>query len=326
MEKTRDAELKPHAGKGWKSWSTRKKFLVVSLILLVVAAGIGIGIGVGLGTRHKSGEESEGSNPGNTTTSGNTTAKWQPKVNSTWQIELITKFNDSSINVTFANGTLGLVDVYDIDLFYTDTETISKIQALGRKVICYFSAGSFENWRPDKDKFAPSDLGETLEGWPNEKWLNISSANVRAIMISRLDIAANKSCDGVDPDNVDGYDNENGLGLTQQNSIDYVNFLADAAHSRGMSIGLKNAGSIIPSVIGQMQWSVNEQCAQLNECSTYDAFINAGKPVFHIEYPKNATDDDTPVSQSVAACNADDSNGFSTILKNLSLDTWIQTC
>ncbi|OXV07815.1 hypothetical protein Egran_04419 [Elaphomyces granulatus] len=155
MEKTRDA---PHAGKGWKSWSTRKKFLVVSLILLVVAAGIGIGIGVGL------------------------------------------------------------------------------------------------------------------------------------------------------------------------DSVDYVNFLADAAHSRGMSIGLKNAGSIIPSVIGQMQWSVNEQCVQNNECSTYEAFINASKPVFHIEYPKNVTDDDISVSQSVPACKSDDSNGFSTILKNLNLDTWIQMC
>jgi len=142
-------------------------------------------------------------------------------------------------------------------------------------------------------------------------------------------MARNKSCDGVDPDNVDGYDNDNGLGLNKQDSIDYLNFLADAAHSRGMSIGLKNAGSVIQHVIDQMQWSVNEQCTEFQECSTYDAFIKAGKPVFHIEYPKGMdTDDDTLVNseQLNTACNFDDSGSFSTVIKNAHLDLWIQTC
>jgi hypothetical protein len=332
MENTRDAELVKHytAPKGWRSWSTRKKFLAASLVLLVVA--VGIGLGVGLGTRHRRGHE-EGSNPtsGGNTTAGNTTASWQPAVASTWQIELITKFNDSAIDVSFANGTSGLVDVYDIDLFYTDVETISKIHDSGRKVICYFSAGSYENWRPDKDKFLPSDLGNVLEGWPNEKWLKLSSANVRNIMLSRLDMASNKSCDGVDPDNVDGYDNNNGLGLTKEDSVDYLNFLADAAHSRGMSIGLKNANRILGHVMDQMQWSVNEQCAQFQECPSYDAFIKAGKPVFHIEYPKGTDPDDNNNAlvtgdQKDSACNFDDSSNFSTVIKNLNLDLWIETC
>ena len=144
-----------------------------------------------------------------------------------------------------------------------------------------------------------------------------------------MDMAVQKHCDGVDPDNVDGYDNDNGLGLTQNDSIAYMEYLADAAHGRNLSIGLKNAGAILSSVIDGMQWSVNEQCTQYQECSTYAPFIKQGKPVFHVEYPKG---DDTNNANNVSAatqakyCNDADASGFSTILKNIDLDSWIEAC
>ena len=35
-----------------------------------------------------------------------------------------------------------------------------------RKIfILYSSAGSFENWRPDQDKFPDSVKGKPLDGW-----------------------------------------------------------------------------------------------------------------------------------------------------------------
>ena len=106
-------------------------------------------------------------------------------------------------------------------------------------------------------------------------------------MLARMDLAVEKSCDGVDPDNVDGYDNDNGLGLTQEDSVNYLEFLADAAaRHRNLSIGLKNAGAILPNVIDIMQWSVNEQCVQYDECDIFAPFIRQGKPVFHVRrYP-----------------------------------------
>jgi len=48
-------------------------------------------------------------------------------------------------------------------------------------------------------------MGNGLTGWKGERWLNISSANVRSIMTARIQLAAQKGCDGIDPDNVDGY-------------------------------------------------------------------------------------------------------------------------
>ncbi|KAL1968307.1 hypothetical protein VTN77DRAFT_2142 [Rasamsonia byssochlamydoides] len=289
----------------WRSWSTKTKVLIISLVLfLIVALAIGLGVGLGIGLKR--------SPPPNTTT-------WQPQVRTSWQIELLYALNDTSVDA----------EVYDIDLFSNNASIIAQLQDAGRRVICYFSAGSYENWRPDANEFQPSDLGNTLDGWPDERWLNINSANVHRIMKARLDMASDKGCDGVDPDNVDGYDNDNGLDLTEADSINYVNFLANEAHARNLSIGLKNAGAIIPSVIDNMQWSVNEQCVQYDECDTYAVFIAAGKPVFHIEYPKG---DDTNNNQLVtaaekaAACNSTNAANFSTILKNMDLDNWIETC
>lgn len=319
-----DGALKAHgrAAGGWKSWSTKKRLLVIgSVLLVIVALAVGLGVGLGIGLGGGGGGEEEGGGEGETPGGGGnvTTAKWQPAVGTKWQIVLYYPLNDTSVDA----------DIYDIDLFNNDKATLDALHKQGRKVICYFSAGSWENWRPDKDKFKDSDKGSVMDGWPNEKWLNLRSANVRSIMQTRLDMAVQKGCDGVDPDNVDAYDNDGGgLDLTAEDSINYMTWLANEAHGRNMSIGLKNAGQIIPSVIKNMQWSVNEQCAQYSECDTYAPFVQQGKPVFHIEYPKG---DDTnnqmsvTASQKTKACDFGYGN-FSTVIKNMDLDNWIETC
>ena len=55
-------------------------------------------------------------------------------------------------------------------------------------------------------------------------------------MLTRLELSVAKGCDGVDSDNVSGYENDNGLGLTQAGVLDYINFLADAAHVQNLSL------------------------------------------------------------------------------------------
>ncbi|KAI9506354.1 glycoside hydrolase superfamily, partial [Coemansia spiralis] len=251
--------------------------------------------------------------------SASASSLWQPTAGTTWQIELLYALNDTSIDV----------DVYDIDLFTNSASTISSLHSAGRKVICYFDAGALGTWEPDVSEFEVSDLGSVMNGWPDEKWLNITSPNVRIIMAKRLDLAQQKGCDGVDPDNVDAYNNGNGLGLTQDDAIDYINWMAGEAHARGLSIGLKNALAVIDSVIDNMQWSVDELCVQYNECSKLFAFTKRNMPVFHIEYPKGSSvnnNDGVTSAQKTAACAFDTSNSFSTLIKNILLDNWRETC
>jgi hypothetical protein len=97
------------------------------------------------------------------------------------------------------------------------------------------------------------------------------------------------------------------------------------ARSLNLAIGLKNAGAIVPSVLPVVQFSVNEQCVQMDECTLFSSFVRAGKPVFHIEYPSevkanfvsNFCKDSGPAAGAV---------GFSTVLKKMDLDGWVQYC
>lgn len=304
-------------------WSATRKIIVAAAISLVFAVVVlAIGLGVGL-TRHHNTEE-DISTPTdqipqpNATSSNNATSTyngWQPTSGTTWQIELPDPLTNTTLDV----------EVYDIDLLNNTAATIADLHSKGRKVICYFSAGSYEDWSPDRDQFVKeTDMGKPLDGWPGEWWLNTTSENVRRIMRERLDIAVKKGCDGVDPDNVDAYDNDNGLGLTSDDAIDYVTFLANVAHDLHLAIGLKNSGMILPQVEPQMQWSVNEQCVQYDECAEFRTFVSHGKPVFHIEYPEDAPS--ISGDDQVTYCNASSANGFSTILKKMELDDWIYAC
>lgn len=314
----KEPAFKPTAT-GFKAWSTTKKVLIIGGVILIIALGVGLGVGLGLGLNKGEDKEEPGERPPIDHPPSADWKGWQPKVNTTWQIELRYPLKDTSYDA----------EVYDIDLYDNPKSMIKELQGMGRKVICYFSAGTMENWRDDKDEFEKEDLGNTLEDWPNERWVDQNSENVREIMAKRLDLAREKGCDGVDPDNIDAYDNDNGLGLTEEDATDYVTFFAGQAQARNLSIGLKNAGAIIPKVLPYMQWSVNEECAEYDECDVYDAFTEAGKPVFHIEYPKgqDTNNNNTLSAKKIAyACDAPGTRNFSTIIKNMVLDDWFQLC
>ncbi|RDW93044.1 endo alpha-1,4 polygalactosaminidase [Aspergillus mulundensis] len=261
---------------------------------------------------------------------------WQPAVGTPWQIILSSALDPSltnanaNANAKSASASASAsprVSIYDIDLYENDAATISSLKSQGINVICYFSAGTYEDWRPDASSFSSSDLGAALPDWAGENWLDLRSANVRAIMSSRLDTAKEKGCDGVDPDNVDAYgNNAGGLGLTEDDSVDFVNYLADQAHSRGLSIGLKNAGAIIPRVIDNVEFSVNEQCAEYDECDLYQAFVQQDKPVFHIEYPAGGEVSTADVDKASLCAGFEGAEGFSTVIKDLDLGVWVQEC
>lgn len=215
---------------------------------------------------------------------------------------------------------------FDIDMFDTPVATIKKLHSQGSKVICYFSAGTAENWRTDAASFLAADKGDEVDGWPREVWVNTKSTNVRNIMLKRLDLAKSKGCDAVDPDNTDAYDNDGGgLGLVAQDATNYVTFLANAAHARGMAVGLKNSGDIItPAIISLFDFAVNEQCEKYKECADWRPFITAKKPVFGIEYPSGGAS--VTVAAKAKICDNPTRAGFSTLLKKVSLDEWFLAC
>jgi len=123
--------------------------------------------------------------------------------------------------------------------------------------------------------------------------------------------------------------NDNGLGLTEADSINYMQFLSAEAAKYNMSTGLKNAGAIIPDVLNVTSFSVNEQCVQYQECETFAPFINAAKPVFNIEYPEGAGKSINSAKVTDICSRTGDSegaDGFSSVMKDMNLDGWVEYC
>lgn len=185
------------------------------------------------------------------------------------------------------------VDMYDIDGFDAPRTTVAAMHAKGIKVVCYLSAGSWENWRPDKDTFPGSVLGAS-NGWPGERWLDIRQYRVLLpIMAARVDMCKRKGFDAIEFDNVDGYTNRTGFPLTGADQLYYNARLANLAHSRGLSVLQKNDLEQIPKLVRYFDGILNEQCAQYHECTTaqnggfgLDQYVKAGKPAFQAEYKR----------------------------------------
>ncbi|CZR52562.1 uncharacterized protein PAC_02439 [Phialocephala subalpina] len=216
--------------------------------------------------------------------------------------------------------------VFDIDAFEAEPTTIAKLQAQGKIVLCYFSAGTYEEWRPDKAQFQAADKGPVLPEWKGEQWLKLTSQNVRSIMATRVQMCATKGCDAIDPDNTDGYNNPEGMQtVSRQEAIDYIKWLSGVVTANNMTMGLKNSQGIIDDVKDVVTFAVNEQCAYFSECYLYDNFLASGKPVYHIEYP------DLPPNSTVRTHDCEPTpsilpSGLSTVMKSKDLDGRVYYC
>jgi len=234
---------------------------------------------------------------------------WQPTVGLTWQWQIGNNAIDTSIEA----------DVYDIDL-YVDQVIIDELHAQGRKVICYISVGSWEDWRPDKNDFPSAVLGNKYEGWKGERWLDIRQIEKLApIMLARLDLCQAKGFDAVEPDNMEVHTNNTGFPLTYDDQLRYALWLAGESHKRGLAIGVKNAPDQVEDLVEHFDFAITEDAFYYGWAEKMNPFIEAGKPVFAAEYTDLDGDFDS-------FCQKSKELNFNTILKKRGLDSWIKTC
>lgn len=232
-------------------------------------------------------------------------ARWQPRPGLAWQWQLTGKL-DPTVDVP----------VYDVDGFNISKAQVGDLHRRGRKVICYVSTGAWEDFRPDADRFPKSVLGKS-NGWKGERWLDVRRTDVLGpLMAKRFDMCREKGFDAVEPDNMDGYDNETGFPLTATQQLGYNRLVARLAHDRGLAVGLKNDLDQIPELVGDFDFAVNEQCAEFGECDALGAFTRAGKAVFHVEYEK----------APAGFCTVARKLRLSSMQKELELGTWRKAC
>ncbi|POS75674.1 hypothetical protein DHEL01_v205943 [Diaporthe helianthi] len=178
--------------------------------------------------------------------------------------------------------------VIDVDLFHAskDPTLIPKFHEAGATVLCYFNLGAVQ-------------VSQTAESY----------TTVLDLHKSRIDLAHQIGCDGLDPDNIDTFelsgDESIGKQITQDDMVNFLATLAEYAHSKttklghSLMIGQKNAYSITDRIHTFMDFAISENCvgsvnvgsnrgAPDEFCSVFQKYYaDNGKPAFDIEYPSS---------------------------------------
>ncbi|MCU1353614.1 MAG: hypothetical protein JWM05_2823, partial [Acidimicrobiales bacterium] len=231
---------------------------------------------------------------------------WNPPAQVRWQIQY----------TGHVSTDLTDVDLYVLDLFDVKPAAVTQIHDQGRRLICSIDTGSIESWRPDARDFPSAAVGNAVDGWADEHWIDIRSADVRAVIRKRLDLAKTRQCDGISLANAAAYTAATGFPLTANDQLDYNGWLVDQAHARGLAAGMVDDLAQVAALAGRLDFGVAEGCVAAGTCGRLRPYLAQGKPVLHIEY----ADDPTKVCGSAARA------GLSTILKKRSLDAWRVAC
>ncbi|KAJ1535892.1 hypothetical protein HK096_001508 [Nowakowskiella sp. JEL0078] len=143
-----------------------------------------------------------------------------------------------------------------------------------------------------------------------------------------------KGCLGLEPDNTDSWTFTNGFNLGSSDAIDYALFLSEQAHSLDLAIGLKNNADIVKDVLTHFDFAVVEECFATNKnikyCKEFSPFIDAGKPVFAVEYTTSGSSGGCSptikTSEIATACAGLNSLNFEGIIKTCALKSEWTPC
>jgi hypothetical protein len=196
-----------------------------------------------------------------------------------------------------------------------------------------------ETWRPDYPQYSSFNascggclFGKPVGGFRDEFWLNINT-NVSGVnpntgqtetaqqfiideLSARLDKARSLGVDAIEFDNVDAYQNKTGLTISAATQEQFDATIANLAHSKGFTVGLKNDLGQANDLQPYFDFAINEQCWQYNECNYPPPGLQVwpgtyGKAVFNVEYKLAA-------SKFCLQANSASYN-FNSILKNVNL-------
>ena len=167
-------------------------------------------------------------------------------------------------------------------------------------------------------------LGNTLPGYPQERFLNINSPAAVSIIESMISQqCAAKGFDAVETDldeTYTGYDGSTGFPLTKSNEQTFLTALANDIHGQGLGWIAKNLVDTGDSFATTMEpladGLLTENCNQWNQCGQSSAYISNGKGVLNAEYNLNTSQ----------FCPADDAAGINGAHIDSSVDGFRQPC
>jgi len=236
---------------------------------------------------------------------------WIPAEDTTfyWDLSNADSTVDNTVNV----------GAYDIDGWNNSASEVAVLHARGLKVVCYMDVGTYEPDRPDSTDFPASLLGNGVQGWPGEYWLDVrpsspNYAKLQAIMLARFRGCRSKGFDGVEPDNIDSFDgNDPGFPTTAADQLAYDEWVAETVHSLGLAVFQKNDTGQVADLVASFDGELDEECNKYSECATLAPYTAAHKPIWNAEYQEDG-------ETTGAFCPADDSANIAGALLSLNLD------
>jgi hypothetical protein len=233
-------------------------------------------------------------------------ARWVPNAGVSWQWQLSGRI-DLSVSA----------HVFDLDVDETPKSLVRELHDRGRRAICYVDVGTWESYRSDADDFPPDLLGKVVDGWPDERWLDIRDIDRLApILGARFDTCARKGFDALEPDWLNHYQEDTGFPITKADSIAFARWVAREAHTRGLSVAQKNAPGLTKDVSDVFDFAITEDCARYDECHRYRVYLQRGAAVLDAEYEQPRR----------AFCRETERLGVSAIRKHLALGAWRRAC
>jgi hypothetical protein len=231
------------------------------------------------------------------------------------------------------------VDMFDVDGFANSSNGVvayihsrKGLTLRHEKAICYLSLGSWENFRPDEAKWPAAALGLALNGYANEHWVDVRQlSSLVPVIDARLRVCAKAGVDGVEVDNIDGWENGSGFPLTPQDTEAWLAQVANAAHALSMFVIWKNDAALASFGVRYFDGALAEQCFEYEECTTaqnqgttvfpgltcnsstfkcgVQQFATAGKWVGEVEYKWGVRGEDGVVCDSGQRCTLEQRNG-----------------
>lgn len=207
---------------------------------------------------------------------------WKPSPGARFDVQLESPRPDRALPV----------DVLELDLDETSAATVRSLKARGVRLVCYFSAGTYETFRPDAEAYEAlrrkGVVGKPLADFADEFWLDVRRLDeLGPILRARMERCRRKGFDAIDPDNVDAYAqgrSTTGFPLTAADQLAFNRWLARTAHGLGLGAALKNDLEQVDELAGDFDFAVNESCFRYGECGLYGPLRSRSKAVFVIEY------------------------------------------
>lgn len=207
--------------------------------------------------------------------------------------------------------------LFVVDLFDTPRAQIDALHALGKVVIAFVAAGSYEPWRPDVAELPRSVRGQPLAGYPNENWLDVRDPSVRQLLVSRITLAAGKGFDGVLLVSLDAYLADSGFALTPEDQLAYNLWLAEQAARAGLYAGISSDWRHAGALAARYDFAIHLNCLANQRCAELDPYRARQRAVFDLE---------TTFDTAEATCAAARRANLAVTLKREAFDAWLLAC